>query len=170
MAKTVERCSAEQLESALKELKGNFRRLIGAFGGSIGSKDELMGSPEMSHVNVLRALVERAASLHTGEVSCVEGVEDEFVKVGEYFLGGRVSTADGVEVRSRTSAMSIVSWVTVRSSPSSDDVLTAGKSPRVCKRLVNIGLAQGCASVPRDPRSRQQPRRASGIHATQTDS
>ncbi|KAL1665643.1 armadillo-type protein [Schizophyllum commune] len=61
VAKTVERCSAEQLESALKELKGNFRRLI-----------------EMSHVNVLRALVERAATLRVGEASCVEGIYEGF--------------------------------------------------------------------------------------------
>ena len=36
VAKAAERCSAEQLESALKELKGNFRRLIGEF-SAIGS-------------------------------------------------------------------------------------------------------------------------------------
>ena len=73
-----------------------------------------------------------------------EGVEDEFVEVREYFLNtDRFSGAQMVLAQSRTSAMSIVSWVTVRSSPSSDDVLTVGRSPRACFEVDEWGVWYG---------------------------
>ena len=73
-----------------------------------------------------------------------EGVEDEFMEVGEYFLNtDRFSGAQMVLAQSRTSAMSIVSWVTVRSSPSSDDVLTVGRSPRACFEVDEWGVWYG---------------------------
>ncbi|TRM68525.1 armadillo-type protein [Schizophyllum amplum] len=61
VAKALERCGPQQVERALKELKGSYRRLI-----------------EMSHAIVLRALVDRAAALHAGETACTEGICEAF--------------------------------------------------------------------------------------------
>ncbi|KAL1744639.1 armadillo-type protein [Schizophyllum fasciatum] len=61
VAKALERCNAKQVERAFKELQGNYRKLI-----------------EMSHVNVLRALVDRTAALHVAEATCLQGVFEAF--------------------------------------------------------------------------------------------